>query len=93
MSAQPIREADPDDPAEILRVLPERWHAQFLAEYRAALESAREPGRWAQLHALLRGWRLRAVAYSDPSFEAAMQVAREARPEDLFPVPGWADRR
>jgi hypothetical protein len=93
MSAQPVRDADPDGPAEILRVLPERWHAQFLGEYRAALESAREPGRWPQLPALLRSWRLRAAAYSDPGFEAAMQEARGARPADLFPVPGWADPR
>ena len=42
MTAQPIHEAAPDDPAEILRRLPLRWHAQFLAEYRTALNAARE---------------------------------------------------
>lgn len=34
---------DPDDPVEILRVLPERFHEQFLAEYyEAASEAARQ---------------------------------------------------
>src|ERR1700684_2499243 len=46
MSAQPIREADPDDPAEILRVLPERWHTQFAGEYHDALETARDMRHW-----------------------------------------------
>jgi|HubBroStandDraft_2_1064218.scaffolds.fasta_scaffold1680059_1 hypothetical protein len=88
MSAQPIREADPDDPAEILRVLPERWHTQFAGEYHDALETARDMRHWAELRALLHRWRLRAAAYSDPGFEAAMQAGRDARPEDMVPVPG-----
>ena len=53
MSAQPIREADPDDPAEILRVLPERWHAEFADEYQEALDTARDMRHWAELRALL----------------------------------------
>jgi uncharacterized protein DUF6247 len=88
MSAQPIREADPDDPAEILRVLPERWHAQFAGEYHDALETAQDMRHWAELRALLHRWRLRAAAYSDPGFEAAMQAGRDARREDMVPVPG-----
>ena len=46
MTAQPVHEPAPDDPAEILRRLPLRWHAQFLTEYRAALDAAREVRRW-----------------------------------------------
>jgi hypothetical protein len=43
MSAQPVHEPDPDDPVEILRVLPARFHDQFLAEYyEAASEAARQ---------------------------------------------------
>jgi DNA invertase Pin-like site-specific DNA recombinase len=79
--------------AEILRRLPLRWHAQFLTEYRTALDAAREVRRWQQLSDLLHRWRLRATAYADPQFEASAQAARDARPEDLTPVPGWADRR
>ena len=92
MSAQPIRDAGPADPARILELLPASWQAEFLAEYRAALEDAQEVRHWPQLAALLHRWQLRASAYSDPDFEAAMQEARDARPEDLIPVPGWADR-
>jgi hypothetical protein len=45
MSAQPVHEPDPDDPVEILRVLPERFHDQFLAEYyEAAGEAAHQVG-------------------------------------------------
>jgi len=93
MSAEPIHVADQDDPAEILRLLPRRWHEEFLAEYRAALDAAREVARWQQLAGLLRRWHLRAVAYSDPAFWAAAREARDARPADLFPVPGWTERR
>jgi hypothetical protein len=91
MSAQPVHEASPDDPAEILHLLPERWHAEFLGEYRDALDAAREPGRWPQLPAMLHRWRLRAVAYADPEFWAAAREARDAQPWDLHPVPGLAD--
>ncbi|MDQ2874422.1 MAG: DUF6247 family protein [Actinomycetota bacterium] len=90
MTAQPISAPDPEDPAEILAVLPERWHAQFAGEYSDALEAARDPQHWAELRALLHRWRLRAAAYSDPGFDAAMQAGRDARPEDMIPVPGLA---
>jgi hypothetical protein len=36
MTAQPVHEPDPDDPVEILRVLPVRLHDQFLREYYGA---------------------------------------------------------
>jgi Family of unknown function (DUF6247) len=93
MTAQPIHDAFPDDPAQILRLLPPRWHAQFLDEYRAALDAAREVQRWHHLPVMLHQWGLRAAAYADPQFEVAMQEARDARPEDLIPVPGWSDPR
>jgi len=89
MSAQPDHPASPDDPSEILQLLPARWHEQFLAEYRAALSVAREVRHWGQLVGLLHLWHLRAVAYSDPEFPAAVREARDARPDDLVPVPGW----
>jgi hypothetical protein len=66
MTAQPVHEPAPDNPAEILRRLPPRWHAQFLTEYRAALDAAREVRRWQQLSDLLYRWRLRATAYAEP---------------------------
>lgn len=94
MTAQPIDEPDPDDPAEILDQLPPLWHDEFLAEYHAAaLEAASEVRQYQALRALLHRWRLRATALSDPAFEAGLQAAREARPEDLWPVPGLDNER
>ncbi len=78
MSAQPVREHDPDDPVEILRVLPGRFREQFLAEYAAAAEAARRVEGYRALHDLLRLWRLTAAAYSEPSFEARLAGVREA---------------
>ncbi|HEX9357663.1 MAG TPA: DUF6247 family protein [Streptosporangiaceae bacterium] len=78
MSAQPVLEHDPDDPVEILRVLPERFHEQFLAEYTAAAEAARRPECYRALHVLLRLWRLSAAAYSEPGFEARLATVWEA---------------
>jgi Family of unknown function (DUF6247) len=93
MTAQPVSAGDPEDPAVILGLLPERWHEEFLAEYRVALEAAREVRRWPFLAELLHRWHLRAVAYSDPEFSTAVREARDARPEDLIPVPGWPARQ
>jgi Family of unknown function (DUF6247) len=93
VTAQPVYDDHPDDPGQILRVLPPRWHAQFLAEYRAGLEAAHEVGRWPQLRALLHRWRLRATAYADPHFEESAQTARTASPEEMTPLPGWNQHR
>ena len=93
VSAQPAGEPGWDGQAEILTLLPQRWQEQFLSEYRAALEAARDVRRWRHLAELLARWRLRATAYSDPGFDAAARDARDARPEDLTPVPGLADWR
>ncbi len=96
MTAHPVSELDPDDPTEILRVLPGEYHAQFLAEYEAAVEGARRPEEFRRLHGLLRLWRLRAIAYSDPGYDARMESARLGRTEDFTPaeqvIPGWPRR-
>jgi hypothetical protein len=79
MSAQPLHEPDPDNPVEILRVLPERFHEQFLVEYyQAASEAARQVDGYRQLHDLLRRWRLSAAAFSGPGFEERLQAVQEA---------------
>lgn len=94
MTAEPLPpQPDPDDPAHTLALLPNRWHEQFLAEYRSGLVAAREVGQWPQLRALLHRWRLRATAYADPGFAIAADAARRARPEALVPLPGWTDTR
>ncbi len=99
MTAQSAHEYDPVDPVEILRVLPGRFHEQFLAEYDAAAANARHPEHYHELHRLPRLWRLRAAAYSDPGYEArlqAMQDAVRSGRHDGTPiedvVPDWAER-
>jgi Family of unknown function (DUF6247) len=75
MTAQPVSAGDPEDPAAILGLLPERWHEEFLAEYRQALEAAREVRRWPFLAELLHRWRLRVIAYSDPELRADLLLS------------------
>lgn len=96
-----MHEPDPDDPVEILRLLPAQYHDQFLAEYyQAAAEAARQVGGYRQLHDLLRLWRLTAAAHSDPGFEERLRAVRQAvragSVEGSAPieqiVPGWPDR-
>jgi hypothetical protein len=94
MSAEPVHEADPDDPVEILRVLPARLHDQFLREYYAAAAlAARQVGGYRQLHDVLRLWRLTAVSQSDSGFADRLAAVREGSLEGSVPiedvVPGW----
>jgi hypothetical protein len=99
VTAQSAYEYDPDDPVEILRVLPSRFHEQFLAEYDAAVTGARRPEHYRELHHLLRLWRLRAAAYSSSGYEARLQAVQDAvrtgrrdgtQIEEV--VPDWDER-
>jgi hypothetical protein len=85
----------PDDPAEILTALPARYRQRFLADYHAALASAHRPENYRQLRRTLRLWRLRAVGYSEPGFEARLQAARDGS-QDTTPIeqifPDWDSR-
>jgi hypothetical protein len=101
MGAQPVHEPDPDDPVEILMVLPPSLHDQFLREYYgAAATAARQVGEYRQLHDVLRLWRLTAVAQSDPGFAdrlaAVQEAVRSGSMERSVPieevVPGWRER-
>jgi hypothetical protein len=102
MSTQPVHDFDPDDPVEILRVLPPRFHDQFLREYYgAATGAARQVGGYRQLHDVLRLWRLTAAAHSDPGFAGRLAAIREAvRTGSLDgsvpiedAIPGWPGGR
>ena len=96
MAAKP-RQGLPDGPSEILSLLPAKWHEQFLSEYHGALDAAHEVWRFQQLRDVLHLWHLRAVAYSDPSFDQALQATREDQTDEFVPaeqaIPGWSDRR
>ncbi|GAA4588604.1 hypothetical protein GCM10023194_40710 [Planotetraspora phitsanulokensis] len=96
MTAELLHHAE-EDSAEILRVLPERWHEQFLGEEHSALDAAHEVSRFQQLRELLRVSRLHAATVSDPDFDRAEQAVHEGRREEFVSMedafPGWADRR
>ena len=77
-------------------MLPVGYHAQFLAEYTAAVEGARRPEQFRELQELLRLWRLRAVAYSGPGYEERLAAACHGQAAGSAPaeqvIPGWSDR-
>lgn len=83
MSAEPLPgPPDPDDPAEILRALPQSLHGRFLAEYAHALERAREPQCYAVLRDVLRFWRLHALALAEPEYASRAAAARRPGEHD-----------
>jgi Family of unknown function (DUF6247) len=95
VTANPAYDTDPDDPIEILHALPGEYHAQFRAEYAAAVDGARRPEQFHQLQEMLRLWRLRAVACSSPGYAGRLAAAREEHAADVVPaaqlIPGWPD--
>ncbi|HEY3732347.1 MAG TPA: DUF6247 family protein [Streptosporangiaceae bacterium] len=93
MTAQPAYESDPDDPIEIMHILPEEFHAQFRAEYAAAVEGARHPEQYRRLQEVLRLWRLRAMAYSDPGYAGRLATAdgHTGSISAMQLIPGWSD--
>jgi len=78
------QQEDPLDPERILRVLPDREHETFLAQYRQAVDGAHDPAGWKHLKRFLRLWAGRAIAANRPGFY-------EARDRAL--APGLAGRR
>ena len=76
LPADPPQQEDPLDPERILRSLPEREWKTFLAEYRRAVDEARDPARWSELRRFLRLWAWRAVAVAEPGYYAARNRAR-----------------
>ena len=76
MSAQPAEHhEDPLDPQRILRELPDRERANFLAAYRDALDGARDPAGWGHLRRVLRLWSGMAIAMNRPGFYEAQEAA------------------
>jgi hypothetical protein len=92
---EPVRSRDPgDDPAAIFELLPESHRSQFRAEYDQALEAAHDLARFKQVRTLLRQWRLRAMAYSRPGYEEAVQDALDGRVDAFvrYTPPDWEGR-
>ncbi|WP_055483764.1 DUF6247 family protein [Sphaerimonospora mesophila] len=98
MTAQPLESSGPrdpgEDPAAIFEALPPSHRARFRAEYEEALEAAHDLARFKQVQMLLRQWRLRAIAYSRPGYEEAVQDALQQRAEMFtrYTPPEWEGR-
>jgi hypothetical protein len=96
MAAAPLPDVaeDPEDPAVILRDLPERERADFLAQYQEALEAARDPAGYARLRLVLRVGRLRVAACNSPGYYDRIESVRRGEPgipaEEVF--PDWNER-
>jgi Family of unknown function (DUF6247) len=76
MSAQPAEHPqDPLDPQRIVRELPDRERANFLAAYREALDGARDPAGWGHLRRVLRLWSGMVIAANRPGFYEAQEAA------------------
>jgi hypothetical protein len=95
MTAQSMYD-NPDDPVEILCLLPEEYHVQFYEDYEDAVERAHRPEEFRALLETLRLWRLRALVYSSPGYEERLAAARDGNPAEFAPaeqvVPGWPRR-
>jgi hypothetical protein len=74
LPAEPLHD-DPLDPLRILGELPASERGAFLAQYRQAVEGAREPAGWGELQRTLRLWSLHAVAASQPGYQQARDTA------------------
>ena len=90
MSADSAEVEDPNDPAVILRGLPEQERAEFLRQYHAAVDAAHDPAGYRQLQRLLHAGRLTAIATSRPGYYEEIAAVRSgtarARPaEEVYP--------
>ena len=95
MSAEPVRDEDPTDPEAILRDLPERERAEFLRQYREAVEAARDPASYGRLRHLLHTWRLIVIATSQPGYYEELDAVRNGTARTTpaeEAIPDWHER-
>jgi hypothetical protein len=95
MSAKPVRVEDPDDPEVILRDLPVRERAEFLRQYREAVDVAHDPPGYGRLQRLLHVWRVTVIAIGRVGYYEELAAVRngtaQTRPaEEAF--PDWQQR-
>jgi hypothetical protein len=69
------QQEDPLNPQRILHALPESERETFLAEYRQAVDDARDPAGWPELRRFLRLWAMRAIAMTEPGYYEAWEQA------------------
>jgi hypothetical protein len=95
MCAKPVRVEDPDDPEVILRDLPVRERAEFLRQYREAVDVAHDPPGYGRLQRLLHVWRVTVIAIGRVGYYEELAAVRngtaQTRPaEEAF--PDWQQR-
>jgi hypothetical protein len=95
MCAKPVRVEDPDDPEVILRDLPVRERAEFLRQYREAVDVAHDPPGYGRLQRLLHVWRVTVIAIGRVGYYGELAAVRngtaQTRPaEEAF--PDWQQR-
>ncbi len=95
MSAEPTGVEDPDDPAVILRDLPQQERSEFLRQYHEAIDAAHDPAGYRRLQRLLHVWRLTVIATSQPGYYEDLAgvgdgSARTTPAEDV--IPDWQER-
>jgi Family of unknown function (DUF6247) len=71
-------EREPDDPHEILKVLPAEYHEQFSSDYRDALRAAYPAEGYLALRRMLKRWQKAAEALSDQAYQAEAERSRQA---------------
>lgn len=93
MTAQPIE--DPTDPLVILRDLPERERDEFLRQYQAAIDAARDPAGYDELRRLLHVWSLTVVAANQPGYYEEIDSVRDGSSPTVpitDAIPDWSQR-
>ena len=95
MSAEPVQVEDPNDPAVILRDLPEQERAQFLRQYHEAVDAAHDPAGYRQLQRLLHAWRLTVIATSRVGYYEELEAVQNGSAQTVLAeeaIPGWQER-
>ena len=95
MSAESAGVEDPDDPAVILRDLPQQERGEFLRQYHEAIDAAHDPAGYRRLQRLLHVWRLTVIATSRPGYYEDLAAVRDGSArttpaEDV--IPDWRER-
>ena len=93
MSPELAEVEDPDNPAVILRGLPEQERAELLRQYYAAVDAAHDPGGYRQLQGLLHAWQLMAIATSRAGYYEELAAVRSGTADQPSrrSLPGLAE--
>jgi hypothetical protein len=95
VSAEPIHQQDPCDPEVILGRLPEQERAEFLRQYRHAVQAARDPAGYKRLRQVLHVWSLAATATSQPGYYESLAAVQNGTARTVpaqSAIPDWEQR-